>query len=469
MLAMSRQMSVSCPWPPRVRLCSLLLVGALSALRPGFALAAPSPTLADYRATYEKELGKIRTNNAPVVAADNDYVKTLDALQTDCKKRGDFENTMALIAEQKRFDATKMVPNQPPTNPPPVIAKAQADYRAALARAEIEREKQIAKLNTSYAKAIKELIKTYLAADKLVEAEAANKELKRAEAELKWAEETIKAASAVVDKPDTPSSGAPDSGSAPAPGGNAAGNLPANLRQGLVLYYSFDKDEGNVVTDKSPERNAGMVHGAKWTAEGIVGGAYEFDGEKDYLTVKPKTHMQGVGDFSVSLWTYVLARKMQVTGSGVQVDRQYIFDTQTDAVSGQYRNGFYLIFDFMPNGISEVHNGILLDQNKGGYSEQNTRVDVAGGWHHLVFLRHGKTDNTYLDGKPQNSTYAAEVRRADRLDLNHTWSIGTFAGNNNPGSRQVNYSFKGRIDEIMVFTRALTDAEIKQIYGMQKQ
>ncbi len=161
-------------------------------------------------------------------------------------------------------------------------------------------------------------------------------------------------------------------------------------------------------------------------------------------------------------------RKMQVNGSGIQMDRQYVFDTQADALSGQYRSGFYLVYDIKAAGMSEVHNGILYDQNSSGYSEQNTRFDIVGAWHHLVFKRQDKTDYTYIDGKPLDVTYAAEVRRDSQLDLNHAWCIGTFAGNNNSGSRQYNYSFKGRMDEVMVFTRALTDTEIKQIYSSQK-
>jgi len=86
----------------------------------------------------------------------------------------------------------------------------------------------------------------------------------------------------------------------------------------------------------------------------------------------------------------------------------------------------------------------------------------------MFFVRRGANACTYLDGKLLETTYARQLQREGPLDLNHSWSLGTFDGNNNPGSRQVNYSFKGRLDEIMVFTRALTDAEVAQIYNLPK-
>lgn len=60
-----------------------------------------------------------------------------------------------------------------------------ADYRAVLAQAETAREERITSLNASYARAPKGLVKAHLAADRMVEAEAANKELKLVEAQIK--------------------------------------------------------------------------------------------------------------------------------------------------------------------------------------------------------------------------------------------------------------------------------------------
>ena len=247
------------------------------------------------------------------------------------------------------------------------------------------------------------------------------------------------------------------------------GTLPDSLRKGLVLYFSFDRDEKEKVSDSSDEHNDGIVHGATWTPQGKTGGAYRFNGTSDYLAMKPASTMPDFGDFTVALWTCVQPRELQMDSSGGRMDRQYILSAHSDAVSGQYQTGFCLLYDFKGDNTGEIHNGTLFDVTADIYSEQNTRVDVAGKWHHLAFARHGTEDYTYLDGKLLDSTYRRKVQRNDPLNLNHTWSIGTFAGNNQTGSaRNYNYSFRGLIDEVLVFRRALAADEVKQLFDLQK-
>ena len=72
---------------------------------------------------------------------------------------------------------------------------------------------------------------------------------------------------------------------------------------GCVLYYSFDKDEGEKVTDKSLKRNNGRVFGGKWVREGKVGAGYSFDGKTSYISVPNNPSMNfGYADFTYSYW-----------------------------------------------------------------------------------------------------------------------------------------------------------------------
>ena len=83
----------------------------------------------------------------------------------------------------------------------------------------------------------------------------------------------------------------------------ADGSLDASFRKGLVLHYSFDRDENDKVTDKSGKGNHGEVNGAKWTAKGKVGGAYEFDGIDDYIEVAHSKHL----DFDAASDSFTVA------------------------------------------------------------------------------------------------------------------------------------------------------------------
>jgi len=54
--------------------------------------------------------------------------------------------------------------------------------------------------------------------------------------------------------------------------------MPAILARSLVLHYSFDRDEGVVVTDQSPKKNNGSIRGAQFATKGKSGGGMQFDG-----------------------------------------------------------------------------------------------------------------------------------------------------------------------------------------------
>jgi hypothetical protein len=55
------------------------------------------------------------------------------------------------------------------------------------------------------------------------------------------------------------------------------------------------------------------------------------------------------------------------------------------------------------------------------------------------------------------------------LNMQHNWFIGTFSGNNpNYRGGRFNYSFKGLMDELMIWKRGLTEAEVKQLFNLQK-
>ena len=80
----------------------------------------------------------------------------------------------------------------------------------------------------------------------------------------------------------------------------SGGALPDSLRHGLVLHYSFDQDGVGKVMDSSEKNNDGVVHGAKWTPNGKVGAAYDFDGNGDYIDTG--CNFSGMDEISVCGW-----------------------------------------------------------------------------------------------------------------------------------------------------------------------
>jgi hypothetical protein len=72
---------------------------------------------------------------------------------------------------------------------------------------------------------------------------------------------------------------------------------------GLVAYWRFDEGQGTQGADSSGNRHTATFHGNVTWAEGKVGGAVAFDGEKSFITVKRSELLKlGNKSFTIALW-----------------------------------------------------------------------------------------------------------------------------------------------------------------------
>ena len=212
--------------------------------------------------------------------------------------------------------------------------------------------------------------------------------------------------------------------------------LPASFRKDLVLYYSFDRNEGKKVTDKSGKKNDGKVNGAKWTHKGKVGAGFEFAGAGERVTV-PQITNSGfpAKDFTIALWVAPDPDQKFNAGYG------FIFG-QGDA---HKRESFGVLW--RESGLFQV------------YSANVSMIDGAHvpslSWSHAVLTYNAETMKLFINGKMVGqSRHPVAFQKSDLI-------IGT-----SEYSRQS--AFHGAIDEVMIFGRALSDSEIGQIYDAQK-
>ena len=214
--------------------------------------------------------------------------------------------------------------------------------------------------------------------------------------------------------------------------------LPANLFQGLVLYYTFDKNEGDKVTDKSGCGNHGKVRGATWTSAGKVAGAYRFD-------KAAKTQCILVPD-SVSV-----APKMITTAAWIRTTQED--GTWARILDKDWRKGYDLCLggDFQGK---QFRGQVGSEMN--GHAVFRGRV-TDGQWHHVLATFDGQVQRLYIDGKPVGQTPWAGEMGASNGDL----AIGN---GQNPGAGEP-LAFDGIIDEVMIWNRALSEEEIGHVYA----
>jgi hypothetical protein len=224
--------------------------------------------------------------------------------------------------------------------------------------------------------------------------------------------------------------------------------VPAGPR---LLHLSFDAEGEAQALDTSPNGNHGQVRGAVWTPFGKSGGAYEFDGQKDYIELGPTDLYQPQGELSGSAWVYRQERSILVLSN--------------------YRGGSAYNGQFFFAIESGGHLDVLMGQGPDQYvrylSEEADLVPM-NEWHHIAFsynerLGEGHKIQLYVDGKDvgryviqREGTGGPVLRNGDRLRIMAHQAMGP------------NCFAKGKVDEVMLFNRALSAEDVRQIHDAQK-
>lgn len=209
------------------------------------------------------------------------------------------------------------------------------------------------------------------------------------------------------------------------------------LPEGLVLHYTFNKDEGGKVTDASGNGNDGEVRGATYAKDGKNGGAMSFNGDREAVIIKNSAGLQ-LQDFTILLWIK--------RGDKDKLTNDPGFGPGANLFG--YGQAGYGLF------ISDKN---LLGLSKMGFDGVTSKCEIVDdAWHHVGVAKKGSKVVFYMDGV----AYPA----AD-YDPGFTFNTVVAAG---ARADTLDNSFLGLISEVAVFNRALTDDEVKEIYDSQK-
>ena len=219
----------------------------------------------------------------------------------------------------------------------------------------------------------------------------------------------------------------------------AAAPVPVNPGvDGLVAYYPLDAD----ANDASGNGLDGMVMGDTKLADGIMGGAMEFDGDGDYIEVASDALLDITGPISLSLWIRPDAEDPE--GKGTETaPMAKASSTASPSWSWQVRYGWnspqpYMGFTFNTSPRAWVYVGRKLEQ---------------GEWAHIACSHDGETLKCYLEGVETDST-----------------PMGAITSSPTPvliGSDGWSCDWIGAIDEVAIYNRALSEGEILYLAGFR--
>jgi len=201
----------------------------------------------------------------------------------------------------------------------------------------------------------------------------------------------------------------------------------------LAAYWKFDEGSGTTAFDSSGNGNNGLFNGApKWVA-GKYGGALEFDGD-DYLNCGNGDSLQIRDAITITFWFQVQAFSNTWEGFLAKGDDSY------RASRGDGTG-------------NATHMGISGTTAGGGNGWFNGTVIVTGGqWHHYAATYDGAAGRIYIDG-------VLDVTSPGTGRINQS-SYDLLIGENQQATGRF---LHGLMDEVRIYSRALTDAEILEV------
>jgi len=189
---------------------------------------------------------------------------------------------------------------------------------------------------------------------------------------------------------------------------------------GLVAYWQAD---GNAV-DSSGEGNHGTPQNGATFAPGIFGQAFSLDGEDDFILVPDSPSLHIDGDLSIVAWI-----KYED-----QTQQYHSIVSKRDASGTNYQ--LYLEY------------GDLKFFNRNLFRDNETLSPDE--WHHVGATISSGVLQFYVDGRPSGSS---------------AFTIASYAGDLRIGGiigYETTY-FDGLIDELAIYARALTPAEMQRL------
>jgi hypothetical protein len=214
-----------------------------------------------------------------------------------------------------------------------------------------------------------------------------------------------------------------------------AGRIAAQ-DEGLLLYLSFDEGAGDTARDSSMYRNNGEINGPKWV-EGADGNALEFDGVDDYVEV-PYNDMFNIND-AITLAAWVKPAMAPFAG-----------EQWRGIINGQKStHGPYLLQMTGANGEMGAWLG-------GTWVWQVTTaiLDTENFWHLVGTYEDGVGFKDYVNGE-------LDSQNAQQGAIKDNVNEGVVIGHNYSFA---NRWFQGIIDEAVIYNRALTEDEVRDLY-----
>jgi hypothetical protein len=226
----------------------------------------------------------------------------------------------------------------------------------------------------------------------------------------------------------------------------ATGDTLADVRDGLIAEYRFDESAGRVASDSSGHHLHGRLEGAPQWVKGYYGNGLRFDGAQDYVYIG---HHE-----ALDVRQYTLAAWVRTDGRTSDPQRQEILE----------KAGAYWLN--IRNDSHTLRAGGFFGGCRG--HAYWTYFDTAAAvplqtWTHVSATYDGKALTIYLNG--DRAVSKAEDRHP--CTTNHRLLI--IGAKKSEDHSPAEAFFSGILDEVRIYARALSQAEIQEVMRASRE
>ena len=224
--------------------------------------------------------------------------------------------------------------------------------------------------------------------------------------------------------------------------------------RGLVLWLKFNEGSGSVAKDSSLYNNHGTIYGATWT-DGKFGKALSFDGSDDYVEVADSESLTVTDAVTVLAWI-----------NWAEVKDCMLLQKKVIGQPDDYQEYSIVpkLWATAPNDRFEAYiDGTLI--NSGYYLED---LINTGEWAQIGIVYAGDaiagTGNAYVKFVVNGEVIATKSAPASITNSGGTLLIGEHTSGGATSPADGDFHFKGVIDEVRIYNRALSEEEIQMLY-----
>lgn len=225
------------------------------------------------------------------------------------------------------------------------------------------------------------------------------------------------------------------------------------LTSGLVGLWSFNGPDvaGTAVYDSSGQGGHGVLTSGPTVDIGKVGQGIRFDGSNDRIVIPHSSSLAGgTGSKTFALWTYI--------DSFPDGESVTLLSKMYSLVSSEISYSMFIATD-----------GTFYFQTTNGanyrlYTASTTGV-ASGGWYHIVFEYTWGTAASaqlYVNGVAKSGSWTVGTGNDTFVDQSVSVEIGRL----NHSNTLYEHWYKGVIDELRIYNRLLSAAEVLRLYKL---